>query len=315
MLTGVFNDLRAAYPEAKLVFFTGENNYKCATLIKSIDKVIPLPIKKPAKLFRLINQFSFDVFLDFGPWPRINSLISYLVEAQFKAGFRTPGQYRHYIYDFIVDHSSDCHEFENYRNLARTLNVIPKHLPHIDVGHSTVDVLQKYNIAHNCVAMHLWPGGIKSHLKEWPLDRWLRLAEKLAISGYRIMLTGGPPDRLKNEAFVKRLDPSYRQSVINVANSDIRETAMILSLMRLVVSVNTGVMHIASALNVPLIVLNGPTSSTRWGPLSPNSINVNAPLAGCGYLNLGFEYQDSLRCMESISYEQVIFAYRQVLRG
>lgn len=84
LLTGVFNDLRAAYPEAKLVFFTGENNYKCATLIKSIDKVIPLPIKKPAKLFRLINQFSFDVFLDFGPWPRINSLISYLVEHSLK---------------------------------------------------------------------------------------------------------------------------------------------------------------------------------------------------------------------------------------
>jgi len=45
-----------------------------------------------------------------------------------------------------------------------------------------------------------------------------------------------------------------------------------------VVSVNTGVMHVAAALGTPTIALNGPTSGTRWGPRGRFTRCVASPI-------------------------------------
>jgi ADP-heptose:LPS heptosyltransferase len=76
-----------------------------------------------------------------------------------------------------------------------------------------------------------------------------------------------------------------------------------------VVSVNTGLMHLAAAVGVPTVGLNGPTSAKRWGPIGPNVVCINSDLPGCGYLNLGFEY-DGRRtdCMRGISVDRVVSA-------
>jgi ADP-heptose:LPS heptosyltransferase len=75
-------------------------------------------------------------------------------------------------------------------------------------------------------------------------------------------------------------------------------------------------MHLAAAVGAPTIALNGPTSAARWGPIGPNVVCVDSELPGCGYLNLGFEY-DGRRtdCMQGISVERVATAVRERARG
>ena len=72
------------------------------------------------------------------------------------------------------------------------------------------------------------------------------------------------------------------------------------------VSVNTGVMHLGAAVGTWTIALNGPTSSARWGPIGPRTVNIDSELPGCGFLNLGFEYDGQrIDCMEGITVERV----------
>jgi heptosyltransferase-3 len=86
-----------------------------------------------------------------------------------------------------------------------------------------------------------------------------------------------------------------------------RELAGVLREASCVVSVNTGVMHLAATVGAPTIALNGPTSELRWGPVGRRAVSVNSALPGCGYLNLGFEYdQGRADCMEGISVERVV---------
>ena len=85
---------------------------------------------------------------------------------------------------------------------------------------------------------------------------------------------------------------------------------------RAVVSVNTGVMHLAAAAGAPTIALNGPTSATRWGPVGANVVSVDSELPGCGYLNLGFEYDGQRTdCMLGISVDRVAAAVLERARG
>ena len=81
-------------------------------------------------------------------------------------------------------------------------------------------------------------------------------------------------------------------------------------------SVNTGVMHLAAAVGAPTIALNGPTSATRWGPIGANVVCVDSELPGCGYLNLGFEYDGHRTdCMRGISVDRVATAVLERARG
>ena len=76
-----------------------------------------------------------------------------------------------------------------------------------------------------------------------------------------------------------------------------------------VVSVNTGVMHLAAALGVPTVSLDGPTAPQRWGPIGPRTVSVRPAQADCGFIHLGPEYDPRYAdCMKRITVAQVVAA-------
>jgi heptosyltransferase I len=132
------------------------------------------------------------------------------------------------------------------------------------------------------------------------------LIEEFAGQGMDVILTGAPSDSAANDRLLSALSPRTRHFVRNAAGTNLKETMMTLADARLVVSVDTGVMHIAAALGVPLVALHGPTSAKRWGPMSERAVAIDSPLPGCGYISLGWEHRfQPPACMECISYETV----------
>ena len=139
------------------------------------------------------------------------------------------------------------------------------------------------------VVFHLWPGGFRSELREWPQDRWRELAQIMAREGLTIVLTGGPGDRARTDAFIESCGADLAPHMVSIAGEfKIPELVNVIADARCVVSVNTGVMHLAGGVGVPTIALNGPTNSLRWGPLGRDVICIDSELPGCGFLDLGF---------------------------
>ena len=308
LISGVVADLRMAFPHASLTIFSGQSNFEMAHMLDGIDRVVKVPIRNLVAGLRAMRAVSIDILLDFGHWPRIDALLSLLSGASFTVGFCVQGQYRHYGYDLAVKYSSEVHEIENYRQLVRALGVETSNPPFLRTPRVGVAPVSDYAV------FHLWPGGMLSRLKQWRSESWVRLIEEFASLGMEVVLTGAPSDCASNDAIIERVRPHARGIVRNAAGLSLQETAGALAHSRLVVSVNTGVMHMAAALGVPLVALHGPTSSKRWGPISDRAIVVNSPLDGCGYLNLGWEYPSNPPpCMECIRYEEVRDACRRLL--
>jgi ADP-heptose:LPS heptosyltransferase len=308
LISAVIQDLRSAFPCASLNLFAGETNFEIACMLDGLDHTISVPIVNLVAALKSIRSVPTDVLLDFGQWARFDALLAAHSRASFTIGFQTRGQHRHYAYDLAVEHSSEVHELENYRRLVRSLGVKTGNLPHLRTPSLSV-----YPVSHYAV-IHAWPGGAMSHLKQWPSERWVRLIEDFADWGLITVLTGGPSDRSCNDALIELAPCSARGFVRNAAGATLQETAGMLAQARLVVSVNTGVMHMAAALGAPLVSLHGPTSSKRWGPISKNAVVVDSPLDGCGYLNLGWERPSRpLSCMKCIRYEVVRDASRALL--
>ena len=75
---------------------------------------------------------------------------------------------------------------------------------------------------------------------------------------------------------------------------------------RLAISVDTSLLHLASALGVPVVGLHGPTRSRQWGAISANSRSIDAPHPSAGYIQFGYEdHPRASEIMRSISAKQV----------
>ena len=310
LLTGIIKDLKKEFPLVEIHFYSGSSNYGFSKLITDCKKVIQLPLKNFKKLYQILKSDEYDVLLDFGAWPRINSVCSYFINAKYKIGFKTEGQYRHYVYDFAVEHSNKIHELENYRNIIRALNITPATDPTLPEGNDVSELLS--GVPGRYVVCHLWAGGEKSYLKEWPKENWQKLMVKIIKEKrIEIILTGGQEDKSKNLDFISMF--SQKNHIHDLSGRSLSETISVLKKSQCVISVNTGVMHMAAGLGVKTIGLHGPTSIKRWGPVGKDVHSVASNLPGAQYLNLGFEYQPDLDCMKHISIDEVWSAVSKTL--
>jgi len=304
LMSGPVADLRAQHRHARITFLSGPSNYDIACMVNHVDEVIRLPVFNPLASLRLLRAQGFDVLLDFGPWCRLNAVLATLSGARFVVGFRTLGEGRHFGYDLSVEHSNSVHELENHRRIVRALGIQANHPPCL--RHIRAKDGRSENVQKPYVVCHLWPGGSAARQKEWPTARWIALAEYLSHNGYRIVFTGSPNQRALNEAVIALIRPSLRRLARNIAGVPLIDTLGVLAGAKLTVSVDTGVVHMAAALDVPLVALYGPSKAERWGPVGERTIVVESPLASSGYLNLGFETpRNPPPCMEAICYESV----------
>jgi len=92
--------------------------------------------------------------------------------------------------------------------------------------------------------------------KRWPVAHWSALAERLSAAGYRSVVVGGPEDR----GLAQQLVAEGRSAVASAAGEfSLQETGALLARARVVVSGDTGVMHMATGVGAPVVALFGPT--------------------------------------------------------
>jgi len=299
LLSAVIRDLRTHWPDAQLHLYCGPSNQAFAALLTDLDRVEPLALHAPQRLIAQLRAEPYDLVLDFGSWARINAVAAALIRAPYTVGFRTPRQFRHYAYDRTVDHSRQVHELENYRSILRAIDVPTGALPQIPAG--TVSTMPELR-HRRYVVCHLWSGGVRRAEKEWAPARWAEVVARLDALELTAVLTGSADDRARNAQFLA----AYSVPAVDVAGCSMRDTIGILRGAAGVISVNTGIMHVAASAGCPTVSLDGPVSTTRWGPVGPAAVAVRADHGDCGYIHLGFESREHLHCMDRITVDDVM---------
>lgn len=101
--------------------------------------------------------------------------------------------------------------------------------------------------------------------KDWPAERWARVADALAHDfGYRVVLAGGPGER--EQRIAREIVERSSAGPIWALGDSIRRLTWIVAGSSLVLAPDTGPVHIARAFGVPVIGLYGHTNPWRVGP-------------------------------------------------
>lgn len=163
------------------------------------------------------------------------------------------------------------------------------------------------------VVLHPWAAGQQSWLREWPEERWIGLAQRIARPETLFVITGSPVDMKRAGPMVKRMVELGLRAASYLSPDGFCSLAHLILRARVVVSVNTGVMHLAAILGSPTVSLNGPTAPRRWGPWGQRVANVGPSDGSGGFLNLGFEFDGhSESVMEKISIEDAAASVRNL---
>lgn len=311
LLSAFIKELNEGYSQCRITLFCGSSNLAMARIACPLVDIQEISVKNPLTALKTISkQGPFDCWIDTGPWPRLNSVLSALTRSSFKIGFKSPGQGRHFVYDKWLLHSRDCHELQNIHQLGSPLGL--KGMEQPDLTPMLKAVLPR--ISHEkYLLFHMFPGGYLSHYKEWNRKNWIELIDHYSSQGWTIVLSGAPVDQERAQDCLNHC--RNQEKLINAAGKyNLELTGRLIQDAQAVVSVNTGIMHYAAALKMPMVALHGPTSALRWGPVNDRAINLEAtsPWAGC--LHLGFEYHlEEDNSMDSIEIKSVTDALDKCL--
>jgi heptosyltransferase I len=159
------------------------------------------------------------------------------------------------------------------------------------------------------VALHprtRWP------TKHWCPERFAAVADALPSLDCRAVFTGAPEDRRGvDEVFACLKRPAVRLD----GKLDLKTLAALFQRASLVVSTDTGPMHLAAAVNTPVVAIFGPTAPQRTGPYGPRHKVVRAEVAcsPCFSRQCRSSVAEEMACMKRIETDDVIHAIRELL--
>jgi heptosyltransferase III len=287
LFSAAVSDLRRALPKKEIVHLCMKQNTAAAELIRGVDRRVLIDLIHVLKSIRTIRAERFDVLLDFTSWQRLTAFYSLMSGAKFTAGFETAGQHRGRGYDLAVEHRNDRHEVDNFLAILHTLGIETHSQPKLVIPPVAEEPLADEN---DIIVFHPWAAGAQSWLREWPAERWIDLARRLTTPTTVFAITSSRSDLERSEPFVQSMRAAGLRAIVFVGSDGFISLSHLLQRSRVVVSVNTGVMHLAAILGAPTVSLNGPTAPLRWGPRGPCVAGVQPADGSGGYLNLGFEF-------------------------
>ncbi len=173
----------------------------------------------------------------------------------------------------------------------------------LSLGLNDQDInLAKSQLVHEGPWAAIQPGA-NVPLKMWPPERFAEVGRYLQTKGFSIVILGGPGDAETAQRVSEGLDTP----ALNLAGQlSLRETASVLSLMRIVVTNDTGPMHIAAAVGAPLVAVYGPSNSRRYRPWAPKErfrlLHHRLPCNPCDFRQCPMETW----CMDLVRVDDVI---------
>ena len=153
--------------------------------------------------------------------------------------------------------------------------------PHLNVSdQARQQTLHKLALTLDQPVVIFCPGAEYGPAKRWPEPYYAELAQQLRAQGYAIWLIGSPKDKETAEKIVALGNQTMRNLC---GSTDLSDAIALISCASLVVSNDSGLMHIAAALDRPMLAIFGSSSPQFTPPLSEKArvLKLDLPCSPC----------------------------------
>lgn len=287
----MMQSIRKNYPEAQITLVT-----KISTGFEDIFKNNNSPVDEvkyyehgAESLLNLAKELK-DKGIDFAVVPSsvnfssTNHFIAHLCEAKYKVGVKSrdyepnPVSYLLNIKNDFLWSSKKVHQVDRNLDVIRQLKIIPVvnqiNLTLTDENKKFAVDFLKQHFPEQKIVIGFHPGAGKAG-NVWNPENFGKLAEML-YQKYNcgFFISEGPMDG----KYVSALEMILKSRNIFFAKHKgvLMNNTAIISMLNLLVTNDTGIMHLAAGFDVPEIALFGPTPAYEWGPIGKNKLSIQS---------------------------------------
>jgi heptosyltransferase III len=336
LLTPAIASLRARHAGAELVFLTLSRNRGTAEALGVFDRVLTVEVassswlrefRSIARLLVQLRRERFDEVYDFEFFTRFSALISLATGAPRTHGFEAPNVWRGGFHTDVAPFNRYWHVARNFRVLAggeNGRNVTAQDLsPHryTAADAERVDaLLEARGIAREDGVAVLNPNaGELSLERRWPRESFAVLASRLTHEeGVAVAFIGSSAEREYTEHARSAVGS---ERAINLAGElTTGELVALLARASVVVTNDSGPMHLAAAIGAPTLGLFGPETPVMYGPIGLRARALYRPPPCSPCINVHDNKLSSCifgypQCLVSISVDEVLAHARGLMRG
>ncbi len=296
---------------------------RCADILTgspAIDHLYVLPDKPSLRelyhLRRDLHSARYDMALDMQGLS-LSGLVTRLSGAPLRVGWDRgrEGNALFLTHPVVPGKAKDTHEIDLLYGFADALGVHVKH-PEFTP--------QPYLAAENAAKAEAWLSGLprprialnvgaSRSYKRWPLENWVWVAQSLAQAGRSIVFVGDKTDA----GTVAQITPHLSGNFVSLAGkTSLRELASVLAACDLLVSGDSGPMHLAVAVGTPTVAIFGATNPARHGPYGARNTVLHDPVPGLLTPGKRPTEAEGAACMARVTPEKVLReTYRLASQG
>ena len=291
----MWDALRAAYPNARISCVAGAPLVELLRLAPSLDAVIENPVRRSdglltgaIRLARRLRAERADVVIISNP-TKLFHVAAFLARVPYRIGWRRKGGAQLLTHAVADEKALGArHEVEYNAELLRRCGIAAPEHPQLTLPITEAlaeRVLRQLGAAtrehpQDWIAVHPWTS---NPAKQWPLERFRALVRELAAPrrarGMRVLVVGGPEEAHRAPEVVG----DAGEAVVNlVGRLSLPELAACLRYARVLVSSDSGPVHLAAAVGTPVVALFGTADAgshpQRWGPWGAGHTVIHQPL-------------------------------------
>ena len=174
--------------------------------------------------------------------------------------------------------------------------------PSLQIDSATRDAaLAKFGLTLDRPVLALCPGAEFGESKRWPAEHYAQVADARIREGWQVWLLGSQKDHPVGETIRENLIPGLREESVNLSGqTSLAEAIDLLSCADSVVSNDSGLMHVAAALNRPLVAVYGSTSPAFTPPLADEVevVQLGIECSPCFDRTCRFGHYNCMRLLE-----------------
>lgn len=246
-----------------------------------------------------------------------SALIPYWAKIPKRTGWR--GEMRYRLLNDVRILDKQQYPLMVQRFLALGLDpgdALPQPLlhPYIEVDADLVkQTLSDHKLGTEKPIIALCPGAEFGPAKQWPEDYFAALAQRKIDDGYQIFLLGSANDQAAVRGILDAMPEAARESCSDLAGKTrLAEATLLMAAADAVICNDSGLLHIAAALNKPLIALYGSTSPSFTPPLA-DRVAIHSLAVDCGPCFQRTCPLGHLKCLTQVKPEQVAASLDRLL--
>ena len=309
LLAPVIFSLKETFPSVRITILAEKRNAGIFRLIPGVDKL--LCYDHPGEFFQALGG-RYDVVIDTEQWHRLSAVVARLVSAPIKIGFDTNERRR--MFTHTIPYSQDDYESVSFSHLLEPLiardGVVTLRVPFLSISNTiSYQVASLLEQLHDMPFVTIFPGASILE-RRWGAESFRRAAEKLSILGIKIVVIGGKGDRQQGDVI------AGGKLALNLAGmTSLSETAAVIQKSALLLSGDSGLLHVAVSLGVPTVSLFGPGRAKKWAPQGERHtvINKELPCSPCTTFGNTPPCPIHAKCMRDISVTEVVDAVTALL--